>query len=148
MKSKIVVMVLALLLFGGIVAAAPAMEPLPLPPLPSAMLPPPTGHAVVLTWVASTSAAACVAPNCTFAYNVFKGTAAGAESSTPLNSTPLTALTYTDAITLTSSIQSYFYYVEAVETASGITSPSVPSNEVSATFPGVPAAPVVSITSN
>jgi hypothetical protein len=89
-----------------------------------------------------------VAPNCTFGYNVFKGTVAGAESLTPLNSIPLTALTYTDTITLTSSLQTYFYVVQAVETASGITANSANSNEVSATFPGVPAAPVVSITSN
>jgi hypothetical protein len=84
---------------------------------------------------------------CTFGYNVFRGTTTGGESSTPLNgTTPLTVLTYSDAITLTSSVQTYFYYVEAVETSSGITASSVPSNEVSATFPAVPAAPVVSVT--
>jgi hypothetical protein len=150
MKSKIGILVLALLLFCGVTAANPLTEPLPLPPFPlaAAMLPPPTGHAVVLTWTASTSAASCVAPACTFGYNVFKGTVAGAESATPLNSAPLTALTYTDSITLTSAVQSVFYFVEAVETASGITVSSVPSNEVSATFPGIPAAPVLSETAN
>jgi hypothetical protein len=148
MKSKIGVLILALLVFCGIATAAPGMEPLPLGSLPAAMLPPPTGHAVQLTWIASTGAASCVAPNCTFGYNVFRGSAAGAESSTPLNSVPLTVLTFTDPITLTSAVQSVFYYVEAVETASGITVSSVPSNEVSATFPGIPAAPVLSETAN
>jgi len=102
---------------------------------------------VILTWIASTSAASCVSPGCTFGYNVFRGTASGGESTTPLNgTTPLTALTYSDSITLTSSLQSYYYVVQAVETASGISASSANSNEVSATFPGVPAAPVVSVT--
>jgi|SRR5208283_1206991 len=148
MKGKILLGCLALLLFGGLTLAGnPMTDPLSAPSLAmKAMLPPPADPHVILTWVASTSAASCTAPLCTFGYNVFRGTAAGAESSTPLNSAPLTVLTYSDAVTLTSSVQSYFYYVEAVETASGIASPSVPSNEVSATFPGVPAAPVLSLT--
>ncbi len=149
-KFALGLLAVALLLASVARAGNPMVDPLPLAPYPAVaeMLPPSAGHAVVLTWVASTSAASCVAPACTFGYNVFRGTAAGAESATPLNSAPLTALTYTDPITLGSSLQTYFYFVEAVETASGITSPSVPSNEVSATFPGVPAAPVLSATPN
>lgn len=100
-----------------------------------------TGHTVTLTFVASTSAAGCVAP-CTLGYNVFRGTATGAESATPLNATPITTTTYTDSgITLGSAPITYFYTVEAVETAGGVTVASGPSNEASATFPGVPVAP-------
>lgn len=96
-----------------------------------------SGHGVTLSWVASSSAAGCTTP-CQFGYNVFRGTAAGAESSTPINSTLLTALTYFDPVTLTSAVQTFFYYVEAVEISSGVTANSTPSNEVSASFPGIP----------
>jgi hypothetical protein len=100
-----------------------------------------SGHSVTLTFTASTSASSCTAP-CSFGYNVFRGTAAGAESTTPLNSSPITSTTFTDStITLGSSPVTYFYIVEAVETASGVTVASSPSNEASATFPGIPSAP-------
>lgn len=99
-----------------------------------------TGHGTTLTWGASPSAVSCTAP-CTFGYNVFRGTATGAESATPQNSAPLPALVYFDAVTLTSSPQTYFYVVQAVETVGGVTVSSGPSNEVSVTFPGIPAAP-------
>jgi hypothetical protein len=100
-----------------------------------------SGHSVTLTFTASTSAGSCTA-SCSFGYNVFRGTAAGAESTTPLNSSPITTTTFTDStITLGSSPVTYFYIVEAVETASGVTVASSPSNEASATFPGIPTAP-------
>ena len=100
-----------------------------------------SGHSVTLTWTASPSAAACVSP-CVFGYNVYRGGASGAESATPLNSTPISGLTYVDStVTLGSSPTSYFYYVEAVETESTVTVSSGPSPEVSATFPGLPVAP-------
>lgn len=100
-----------------------------------------SGHSVTLAFTASTSASSCTAP-CSFGYNVFRGTAAGAESTIPLNSSPITATTFTDStITLGSSPVTYFYIVEAVETASGVTVASSPSNEASATFPGIPTAP-------
>jgi len=101
-------------------------------------------HSATLSWTASTSASSCVAP-CAFGYNVFRGTATGTESATPINSTVISGLTYTDPITLTPNPQSFFYTVEAVETSGGVVASSVPSNEVSATFPGVPAAPVVAV---
>lgn len=91
------------------------------------------GHCTVLTWGASTT------PGVT--YNVYRGTATGAESATPLNSSPITVLTYTDPVVLTGSVQNFFYYIEAVETSSGIVATSNPSNEVSVSFPGIPASP-------
>jgi len=98
-------------------------------------------HCTVLTWTASTSAATCTSP-CTFGYNVYRSTSSGTETSgTPLNATPITGTTYTDPITLGSSPVTYYYVVEAVETSSGITASSGPSNEFSASFPGTPAAP-------
>lgn len=103
------------------------------------------GHSVTLTWTASTSAAACsstATPPCTFGYNVFRGTAAGAESSTPVNSAPVTGLTFVDPVTLTNSPQTFFYTVGAVETVGTVTAASLTnSGEVSASFPGAPAPP-------
>src|SRR5271155_2245861 len=70
------------------------------------------GHGTALTWTASSSAATCVAP-CTLTYNVYRGTAAGAESITPENSSPITALTFFDPVLLTGSSQTFYYIVEA-----------------------------------
>jgi hypothetical protein len=103
------------------------------------------GHSVMLSWTASTSAAGCVSP-CTFGYNVYRGTTAGGENlSTPLNgSTPITALTFQDtSVAVGTSSVTYFYVIEAVETSGGVTLASANSNEVSATFPALPAAPVL-----
>ena len=98
------------------------------------------GHAVSLTWTASDSAVACVSP-CTFGYVVYRGTIAGGEN-LQLNATPVTVTNYVDStILLTSSPQTFFYYVEAVETSGGVTVASSPSNEVSANFPGIPSPP-------
>jgi hypothetical protein len=107
-----------------------------------------SGHSVTLSWTASTSAGCLTAtpPTCSaFGYNIFRGTAPGAESLTPLNSSPVTVLTFVDPITLTSNPQAFFYFVEAVETTGTITVSSVPSSEVSATFPGIPAAPTAPV---
>lgn len=96
------------------------------------------GHCTVLTWTASASAAGCISP-CILEYNVHRGTAAGAEGSAPINASLISGLTYTDPVTLTSNSQTFFYTVEVVETSGGITDNSGPSNEVSVTFPGLPA---------
>lgn len=97
-------------------------------------------HEVTLTWTASVSSAAC-ASNCTLGYNIYRGTAPGAEAATPVNAAPVTALTYTDPVTLGSAPQTFYYYVETVETAGGVVVNSTQSSEVSATFPAVPAPP-------
>ena len=68
-------------------------------------------------------------------YNVFRGTASGGEGPSPVNASPLTAPSYTDA-GLTQGT-AYYYTVKAVN-AHG-TSPA--SNEASATPPTPPAAP-------
>lgn len=97
-------------------------------------------HSVALSWTASASAAACTSP-CTFGYLVFRGTTSGGEN-TQLNSTPITGTSYVDStVTLGTSPVTYFYYVESQETVSGVTVASGPSNEASATFPGIPTAP-------
>lgn len=93
-----------------------------------------SAHCTVLAWTASTTTGAT--------YNVFRGTTSGGESTIPLNAAPLTVLTYTDPVTLTSSTQTIFYCVEAVETTSGVTASSACSAaEVSVTFPGTPSSP-------
>lgn len=151
MKSKLSLLILALAIAGSAAAAPRDFSGAYLHPrvpaknsdveLAAAAGQSGSGHSVTLTFTASTSAGSCTAP-CSFGYNVFRGTAAGAESTTPLNASPITSTTYTDStITLGSSPITYFYIVEAVETASGVTVASSPSNEASATFPGIPAAP-------
>ena len=96
-------------------------------------------HCTTLSWTEATSAPA----GCTIGYNVFRGTAAGAESTTPLNATLLSATSYQDPATLTGTPQTFFYVAQAVETCSGIAQASANSNEVSSTFPGIPAAPAM-----
>lgn len=97
-------------------------------------------HKTILTWTASPSAAACTT-NCTIAYNIYRGTTPGGESATPINPAPITALTYSDPVTLGSAPQTFYYFVETVETAGGVVVNSTQSSEVSATFPAVPAPP-------
>ena len=82
-------------------------------------------HQVVLQWTASIDVPAD-------SYNVLRGTAAGQEASTPINSAPITGTTYTDS---TVEPGTWFYVVESI--ANGVS--SVPSNEVSAVI--LPAAP-------
>jgi endoglucanase Acf2 len=60
-------------------------------------------------------------------YNIYRGTAAGGESATPLNSAPITGTSFRD--TTVSPFITYFYTVQAVNT--GGASPA--SNEASAT---------------
>ncbi len=81
-------------------------------------------HDVILTWGGSSTYGVA-------GYFIYRGTISGGESSKPLNSSPVSGLTYTD-----SSVQAgqqYFYYVTAVDT-DGVTQSS-PSNEASATVP-------------
>jgi hypothetical protein len=81
-------------------------------------------HGVSLSWTASTSSGV-------EGYNVYRGTGSGGESTTPLNSTPITATTYTDENVTAGT--TYYYVVTAV--ATGGTTQSVDSNEASATVP-------------
>ncbi len=60
-------------------------------------------------------------------YNIFEGTASGAESSTPVNASPVTGTSFT--ISSLTNLQPYFFTVEAVN---GVGS-SVASNEVTVT---------------
>jgi archaellum component FlaF (FlaF/FlaG flagellin family) len=78
-------------------------------------------HSVVLSWNAS--------PTTGVTYNVFRGTASGGESTTPINSAPVTALTLTDANVTPGT--TYYYTVEAVDSAGS----SPASNEASAIIP-------------
>jgi beta-glucanase (GH16 family) len=77
-----------------------------------------------LSWVAPASGDV-------LGYNVYRGTSAGGESSTPLNTTPLTDTSYQD--TAVAPATAYYYVVTAVY-ASGS---SGASNEASATTQGV-----------
>jgi hypothetical protein len=79
-------------------------------------------HSVLLNWNASATAGVS-------AYNVFRATTSGAYGTTPLNPSPVSALTYTDTNVVAG--QSYFYVVQAVD--AGLS--SIDSNEVPVTIP-------------
>jgi fibronectin type 3 domain-containing protein len=81
-------------------------------------------HDVILTWTASTSSWVA-------GYNVYRGTASGAESTTPVNSTIVTGTTYVD--TAVTAGTKYYYVVTAVAANGAIESGN--SNEASATVP-------------
>lgn len=80
-------------------------------------------HQAVLTWVAS--------PDTVAGYNVYRGTnPPGGEGATPINSSLITALTFTD--TNVTAGEKVDYVVTAVSSA-GVE--SVHSNEVNAVIP-------------
>jgi Abnormal spindle-like microcephaly-assoc'd, ASPM-SPD-2-Hydin/Protein of unknown function (DUF1573) len=81
-----------------------------------------TQHSVTLSWDSSIS-------NGVSGYNVYRSTTSSGFSSTPLNPSPVTTLTYTDS-TVTSGDQ-YFYVVTAVDGSEA----SSDSNQVSVTIP-------------
>jgi len=80
-------------------------------------------HDIILTWTAGTTAGVT-------GYNVYRGTASGKESTTPLNSSPITGTTFTDS-NVTAG-KTYYYMVTTV--GSGDVQ-SADSSEVSATVP-------------
>lgn len=89
---------------------------------------------VNLTWNAGAPGTGC-APPATLAYNVFRGTASGGELSTPINSTPVVGLAYSDTANLVSGT-TYWYYVETVALCGTLNVSSPPSKpDVSVTFP-------------
>jgi hypothetical protein len=67
-------------------------------------------------------------------YNVYRGSSSGGESTTPLNSTPITGTSFQD--TTVTPANTYWYIVEALDTAGS----SGPSSEASATTPAVASA--------
>ncbi len=81
-------------------------------------------HDIVLSWTASASADIV-------GYDIYRGTTSGGESPSPLNSSPVTGTSYTDASVTTGD--EYYYIVTSV-TSDGSTQ-SVPSPETSATVP-------------
>jgi Abnormal spindle-like microcephaly-assoc'd, ASPM-SPD-2-Hydin len=81
-----------------------------------------TQHSVTLSWDSSISTGVS-------GYNVYRSTTSSGFSSTPLNPSPVTTLTYTDS-TVTSGDE-YFYVVTAVDGSEA----SSDSNEVSVTIP-------------
>ena len=81
-------------------------------------------HDVMLSWTASSTPGV-------MGYYVFRATVSGAESTTPLNSSPATPLSFVD--TSVAGGTTYYYVVTAVA-SDGITQSS-PSNEASAQVP-------------
>jgi hypothetical protein len=90
----------------------------------NAALPNGTCGVVILNWVASTSADV-------IGYNVYRATTPGAYT-TPLNSLPISAITYTDS---TVQAGQTYYYVVRAQNGSG---ESANSNEAQAIVPSSP----------
>lgn len=85
---------------------------------------------VALSWQAPTTGGPYIG------YNIFRGTTAGGEGATPINSSLITGLTYEDDnVTFGNS---YFYFAESEEMGGFL---SVPSNETCAQTPASPQAP-------
>jgi fibronectin type 3 domain-containing protein len=80
-------------------------------------------HDVILSWAASGSSGVV-------GYNVYRGTTSGKESSTPLNSSPITGTTFTDSNVAAG--QTYYYVVTTVNSSD---KQSADSNEISVTVP-------------
>jgi hypothetical protein len=81
-------------------------------------------HDVILSWSDSTTSGIS-------GYNVYRGTASGGQSSTPLNSMPVNGITFVD--TGVTAGARYYYVVTAVASSDG--AESAKSNETSATVP-------------
>jgi hypothetical protein len=81
-------------------------------------------HDVILSWTASPTSDVT-------GYNIYRGTTSGGESSTPLNSTPVNATTYTDA-NVTAGAE---YYYKVTSVTPGCATQSSASNETAATVP-------------
>ena len=113
-------------------AIAIAMVQAPVPPgAPTGPLSAPTGLSatgtntqVSLTWTAPSSGG-----NAITGYDVYEGTTSGAESSTPVNTSPLGATTTTYTVTGLTNGTTYYFTVKAINTAGS----SGASNEASAT---------------
>lgn len=87
-------------------------------------------HQVSLSWTATTSS--CTG---TVGYNIYKGTTPGGESSTPVNTTLISGLSYVD--TAVTPLASYSYNAKAFCSTSS-PSLSAVSNEVTVVIPGDP----------
>jgi hypothetical protein len=81
-------------------------------------------HDVIVSWTSSVTAGVV-------GYYVYRGTASGGESSTPLNSTPVNGTSFTDEGVTAGA--TYYYVVTAV--ASNEVTQSAPSAEASAIIP-------------
>ena len=90
----------------------------------NAALPNGTCGVVVLNWVASTSAGI-------IGYNVYRATTSGAYT-TPLNSLPISSITYTDSTVQAG--QTYYYVVRALNGSAE----SANSNEAQVIVPSSP----------
>jgi fibronectin type 3 domain-containing protein len=81
-------------------------------------------HDVILTWTASPTSPIA-------GYDIYRGTASGGESSTPLNSSPVSGITFADE-----NVQAGTTYYYVVTTVSSVGSrQSADSNEASAKVP-------------
>ncbi|MGD0124662.1 MAG: choice-of-anchor D domain-containing protein [Terriglobia bacterium] len=80
-------------------------------------------HDVILSWTASTTPGV-------LGYDVYRGTTSGGESSTPLNSSPINGITFTDS-NVTAG-QAYYYVITTVNSNDA---QSASSSETSVTVP-------------
>lgn len=90
-------------------------------------------HQVAMSWTASTDAVD--------GYNVYRGTAAGAESSTPLNAALVSGTSYTDSSVTPGT---WFYVVKASKGGAL----SVVSDEISAVILPAPATNLVLVSAS
>jgi len=87
-------------------------------------------HCINWSWTAPNGSC----PTCT--YNLLEGSTAGGESSTPINTAPITGTTFQQPMTLEAAAQTVFAKVQAVETTGSLVQ-TANSTEVSVTFPAL-----------
>jgi len=95
-----------------------------------------SAHDVTLSWTPPTLLANGnpLPTGSVITYNVFRGSTPGGEGLTPINPVPVSTAGYKDIKVIGGA--TYYYYVEAINTLDGVTSPpSVPSMEATATVP-------------
>ena len=102
------------------------------PAAPTLAAPTPGYQQVALSWTANGNGGTPIT-----GFNVYVGTSAGHESTTPSNASPLSSTATTYTVTGLANNTPYFIEIEAVN----LVGSSLPSNEVSATTANVPGAP-------
>jgi len=98
------------------------------------------GHSAVLTWTASTTSGVT--------YNVYGGAGAGKESTTAINTSPITSLTFTDSTSafLTPGTTVCYTVKSFLASNTAGTQLSVASNEACGTIPTTAPAPPTNLT--
>ena len=113
-------------------------------------LPAKAQHSVTVAAGAPTPGTPACTTTPSFTFNIYRGTTSGAESTTPLNATPIPSataggFTYTDSTVALGN--TYYYKYSVTEVCGTLNIVSALSNEVSQAFPSQPTPAALSVNS-